>query len=124
MCFCPDRPRSMAAATATAYRNSGDLKSANSAPPPPSPLVRRIDASHLPPRYAWTLKHLVMESQHGPDLFASTFRVSIAARVSYKTVQRHIDWLEREKVLKKKHAANEFFVHGRGIRRTATYVMN
>lgn len=111
------------ATASPAYRNSGDLKSANYAPPPPSPLVRRIDASHLPPRLRETLKHFIIESQHGPDLWASTFRASKAAAVSYKTMQRHLDWLEREKILHKKHDANEF-ISGKGLRRPATYVLN
>src|SRR5579863_2776356 len=98
----------MASASATAYRNSGELKSANFAPQPPRPLVQRIDASRLPPRYRVTLRHFVMESNYGPDLWVSTFRAAKAAEVSYKTMQRHIDWLEREKILHKKHAANEF----------------
>jgi hypothetical protein len=113
----------MATATASAYRNSEELKSANFAPPLPSPLVRRIDASRLPPRIRVTLRHFIIESQQGPDLWASTFRASKAAEVSYKTMQRHIDWLEREKVLHEKHGANEF-ISGKGLRRPKTYVLN
>jgi hypothetical protein len=111
------------ASHAQAYRETSDLKSANSAPPIPSPLVRRIDDSRLPPRIRVTLKHFISESQHGPDLWASTFRASKAADVSYKTMQRHLDWLEREKILHKKHPANEF-ISGKGLRRPATYVLN
>jgi hypothetical protein len=99
------------ATTATAYRETRDLRSVN------------FDASSLPWRYAWTLKHFVKESHYGPDLWASTFRASHAAGVSYKTMQRHLDWLERKKILHKKHSANEF-IPGKGLRRSATYVFN
>jgi hypothetical protein len=110
------------ASHATAYDSTGELKSAKFGPPLPSPLVRRIDASRLPGRLARTLRCMVIASQQGPDLWASTFAVSIEAAVSYRTVQRHIDELERRRVLKKKHDANSFV--GKSIRRTATYTLH
>lgn len=109
---------------ARAYRNPDELKSANFAPPQLSPLERRIESSQLPGRKAHTLRCFVRVSKQGPDFFASTFAVSYEARVSYRTVQRHLDWLERERVIEKKHPANHFYVPGHGIRRTATYVLH
>jgi hypothetical protein len=111
------------AATASAYRNSEELKSGNFAPSQPSPLVRRIDSSRLPGRLSRTLRCLVVVSRQGPDFWASTFAVRIESGVSYRTVQRHIDELERMKVLQKKHEANSF-VPGFGMRRTCTYALH
>ena len=111
------------ASTARAYRNPEELKSANFAPAQPSPLERRILASRLPGRYSTTFRCFVAISKQGPDFFGSTFKTSKEAQISYRTAQRHLDWLEG-KVLKLKHEANKFYVSGRGIRRTATYVLH
>lgn len=111
------------ASTQLAYRESDDLKSGNSAPPPPSPLVRRINASRLPARLARTLASLIVVSKHGPDLWASTFAVRIEADICYRTAQRHIDELERRCVLQKKYEAN-VVIRNFGFRRTATYVLH
>lgn len=100
------------------YPNSGDLKSAKLAPL----ALERIDASRLKPGLARTLRYLVIRSQYGPDLWAPTFKVSVDAGFHYRTVQRHIDKLERLKVLKLKHSANTH-VNGK-IRRSATYVLH
>lgn len=112
----------------SAYRSSPELKSAKYAPPQPSPLARRILASRLPGNLRLTFMSLVSASQQGPDFWASTFAISVEAggkegRHSYRTVQRHIDQLERLRVLKKKHEANSY-VDGFGMRRTATYVLH
>lgn len=106
---------------ATAYDSSAELKSAKSAPPAESPLLRRIEHSRLPLRYRASLKYFILASKHGPDYFASTWRAAKWAAVSYRTMQRHLDWLERERILKLKHQANKFYQPGHGIRRTATY---
>jgi hypothetical protein len=105
-------------ATATAYRNLPESESGKL-----SPLaLERIEASNLKPGVARTLRYLVIRSQYGPDLWAPTFKVSVDAGFHYRTVQRHIDKLERLKVLKLKHSANTH-VNGK-IRRSATYVLH
>ena len=111
------------ASPARAYPNSAELQSAKSAPPAPSPLVRRIDSSRLDSRLAWTLRSFVIASKQGPSLWASTFAVSIESGRSYRTVQRHVDELERKEVLKKTNEANTY-VPGYGMRRTATYALH
>jgi len=121
-------PPAMSASAQSAYRSSEELKSAKYSPAQPSALVRRILASRLPSHLSWTLVALVNASQQGPDFWASTFAISVEAggtdaRHGYRTVQRHIDALERARVLKIKHQANSF-VPGFGMRRTATYALH
>lgn len=106
-----------------AYRNSDDFKSAKSAPPRPSLLVSRIECSRLPARLRNSAKYFILASKHGPDLYASTFKAAKMAEVSYRTMQRHLDWLEHKRVFQQKYEANKFYQPGRGIRRTATYVL-
>lgn len=115
------------ASAQTAYRNSDGVQSTKTALRAVSPKVLRIIRSSLPSNLRMTLAAMVEASGQGPDLWASTFSISIEAggkecRHSYKTVQRHIDRLERLQILKIKHEANRY-VPGFGMRRSATYVL-
>jgi hypothetical protein len=59
-------------------------------------------------------------NRFGTELWPATLKVRVAAGVSYRTVQRHIDALVGRRVLIEVYPANTM-IRGRGFRRSATY---
>jgi hypothetical protein len=86
----------------------------------PFTLVEQVHASNLPPSLRNTLAAMLKFNRFGTELWPATLKVRIAAGVSYRSVQRHIDALVERKVLLEVYPANTL-VRGRGFRRSATY---
>jgi len=84
--------------------------------------VERVRASTLPPRLRETLTSILKFNRFGTELWPSTLKVAVAAGVSYRTVQRHIDRLVKLEVLAEVFPANTR-IRGRGFRPSATYTL-